>query len=192
MNDETSHSPQQTPVSKVGKTIHPTTPLSRDDGSLPAAGPRVAAHTIYPEATKEIDVNPRNMTPEQHLALHTVAREAELADKRVSQRVKILYVIGGLIAISSLFGMISAILKPLSALSFLDFGVYGLQLYLGIYLVLSKNIHSVSLWLKVVLVLQLVSLFMSLANPIAFGLQLILVGVMFYAYSRVSNLGHLD
>ncbi len=177
------------PVSKVGKTIHPTTDLQAE---VTAKKPPVLPiHEIYPEASKEPEIHPSGYTADQHFALHNVAREAELAHKTISQRVKTLFVIGGLLALSSIFGMGAAISQELNAAAFIAFALYGVQLVLAVYLLTSKDIHGVALWLKVILVFQILGTISSLINPLLFILRLITLGVVLYAYGRVKNLSRL-
>lgn len=188
MQENTGPTNEYKPVNTVGKTIHPRGTIETDMPAQQHPARAFAAHEIYPEATKEIEIHPTSYTADQHFALNQVARDSELANTRVSSRVKILHLIGGLLAVSSIGGILVAISQELSMFSFISFTLYGIQLGLAAYLLLSKSTSGVAVLMKVILVFQIIGTISSIINPLVFMLRLIMLGFVWYAFSRVNTL----
>jgi hypothetical protein len=165
--------------------IQPINPLSLPQRQKPALinTPKLDTSSIYPNATASSDTNYKSSA--EALALHEMEEKSQLANKPVSLRVKTVLVIGIVLALSSIYLINAGIGRPYGTFVFI-LGMIQLSMSLG--LLLSNNVSTVSLLLKIFLVLQLISLFTSLANPAGLLISGIGAILLFYAYSRVKSL----
>lgn len=150
---------------------------------------RPPASTIYPEATKTIQSTDR--TASQQFAVAANEIRAKESDKPVSLRVKSLLIV----AILSLFGASYTLyqyftLSEKESFSIIIPIVCLFQLCLTVYMFVGKDHNTMALILKIFLVLQLVALFMSFANPTQFIINGIYAILLFYVYLRVKSLSY--
>jgi hypothetical protein len=107
------------------------------------------------------------------------------ADRLVCMRIKSVLVISVIVALIALYEILASVGKR-GGIILAIFGFVSLAMALG--MVLSKDHHTVSLIIKIFLVLQLVSLALSLADPVGFIINGVCVAVLAYAYFRVKAL----
>jgi len=169
------------------KIIQPVTlqsPTADQANHMSINAPRFDAASVYPEATKDIS-GPSTNTASQTAAIAFVKENAKEANRLICMRVKSVLVIGILLGL----GGLSSLIVGLSASNGTVVVILALiQLGMAASLLTSKDQHTAAFILRVFLVLQAISLLLSLVNPVSFAESALAVFMLGYAYLRVNSL----
>ena len=145
--------------------------------------PKLNPDSIYP--TVEETQAHENLTPSQTLAIHDLKQRTVEAKKYVSLRVKAVLVIGILLALSAIYEIAAGFMIRNGIIISI---IGGIELAMAAGLLFSKDHNTVGLLLKVLIILRLLSLFFSLANPTQFIINGVALLVLGWAYMRVKSL----
>jgi hypothetical protein len=198
MNEEPNNQPQPPPTTpNRERVIQPTASIVQEletqkqqVASQPSAGPiQSPAATAYTEPIK--DIEPGNFNASQHIALASAQAYAQENDRPVSLRVKSLFVVAILSSLSAMYGLYAAsTILNTSSFGIVLIAISLIQLAMSVYLFVGKDHNTVGLILKIYLVFQVISLFLSLGNPTGFVINGVAALFLFYVYTRVKSLSY--
>lgn len=197
MNEETNN--QQQPPIKPSKerVIKPSASIIQEvEAQKQQAAAQSISSTIntqpaatYPEPAKSIDQS--DLSASQHYALASTKMRAKESGKPVSLRVKSVLVVAILGILAAIYTLIESFTTFSSESFGTVFAIIGLiQFSVSVYLFIGKDHNTVALVLKVYLIFQLISLFLSLANPTALIIDGMITLFLFYVYTRVKSLSY--
>ena len=169
---------------------------------------KIDVNTIYPEAKLNpvLNADENNQAVQnQSLAKQIVKDQSREANKPISIRVISLLFIALLLLINSaiaLFGLgaiifigFSEIIKNITNLATLFlisiFLIYLAEFLISLYLLFAKDNYRVAFILKIILVLQAISIFRSLTNLTSIVVTGLLFILTLYVYTRVKNLNYI-
>lgn len=201
MNEEANNQPQQpTAISNRELVVQPSASIIQEletqkqqaaSQSLPSTTNTYpsSGRTTYPEPIKSIDQN--NLNASQRFALASTEMRTKESDRPVSLRVKSLLVVAIFSTLAAAYGLFASFADSYSGSLGTVIAIVSLiQFGMSVYLFIGKDHNTVALILKIYLIFQLISLFLSFANPTLLTINGAVVLFLFYVYTRVKSLSY--
>lgn len=198
MNDDNIQPQQPTTLSGKERVIQPSASFiqevqsqNQEIAAQPQTSPvnnnQQSVSAVYPEPIRSYDQN--RLSASQQFAVSSSQMRANESNRPVSLQVKSVMVVAFIGVLSSLYGFYLSFNVP-------NAGVFGtimafisfIQLGMSLYLFFGKDHNTAALILKIYLVFQLISLFLSLLDPVALIINGAIAFFMFYVYTRVKSL----
>jgi hypothetical protein len=185
-DDSYSPSATQRPTEKIIQPVNISSDNPQQQNIALINTSKVDTNSIYPNATAGI--TDTNINASQAFAMNTVQAKTKESNRLVCLRVKSVLIIGLLVALSSIYTIIEGLRATNGTVILVVLGLVQLAMSFG--LLFSKDHNTVALLLKIFLVLQVVGLFMSLANPTRLVINGVVLIFLCYAYFRVRSLSY--
>lgn len=159
--------------------------VAKPEQTAQQSTPRVDTKTIYPEPVAA------QVAPDaaQQFATKTMQEKSQEANQRLSMRLKSLLIVGVLLSLAAAINLAAALtgLDLTKTISLVIVAASLVGLGMSVYLLFARDHHTAAFVLKIFLVLQALSVFSNLANPIGLAISISMLGLIWYAYARVKN-----